>query len=501
MSEICVASHHHSVAELLEDREFRTLAGRDGFLVELRLDHYKDLSEASLAQALAVFAPNTVATYRHPAEGGRRPGVEDAERLRFLQLAADHGVKYVDIEARTPRGGFDKKNAKLILSHHDFASVPAFDVLVRQCKTMSAEPGVDIVKIACFPEKILESVPILKLLQIMHTKPLVALGMGEAGFWTRVAGPLFGSPLTYARGESAPGTAPGQPTWRELDEIYRYREIRPGWPVYGVIGNPIAHSLSPLLHNTALKTLRLNGVYLPFKVDGDPTAFIKAFVPLGLKALSVTLPHKEAVRASCSEVHGLAESIGAVNTLLLREDGWWGTNTDAFAAADALEAVTGSVYDKKVLILGAGGAAKAVAFGLKTRGAEIHIANRTIEHAVTLSSTVGGKVLHYSEITRDHDFLAIINTTSIGMHPDAHNTPLQKDQISPRAIVFDTVYNPLRTKFLDMASELGCRTLEGVTMFIRQGAAQFELYTGQKPPQDVVEAVVLKELRKRQAAH
>jgi 3-dehydroquinate dehydratase / shikimate dehydrogenase len=501
MSEICVASHHRSVHELLQDEEFRGLAGRDGFLVELRLDHYKDLSDESLAQALDRFAPQAVVTYRHPAEGGRRANVEDAERLRYLQIAADRGVKYIDIEERTPRGNFDKKSARLILSFHDFASVPAFDALVQHCKTMAADPLADVIKVACFPEFIMESVPLLKLLQIMHPKPLIVLGMGEAGFWTRIAGPLFGSPLTYARGEAAPGTAPGQPTWRELEEVYRFRDLQPKWPVFGVIGNPIAHSLSPLLHNTALKALNIDGVYLPFKVDGDPKTFVKAFMPMGLRALSVTIPHKEAVRALCNEVHALAESIGAVNTLLLREDGWWGTNTDAFAAADALESVSGSLYGKKVLILGAGGAAKAVAFGIKTRGADVYIANRTVEHAVTLAQTVGGKVVKYPDITAKSEYCAIINTTSVGMHPDVDNSPLQKDQISPLSIVFDTVYNPLRTRLLELAAEQGCRTVEGVTMFIRQGAAQFELYTDEKPPLKLIEDTVLAELTKRQAAH
>ena len=183
-------------------------------------------------------------------------------------------------------------------------------------------------------------------------------------------GPLFGAPFTFARGEHAPGTAPGQLSWQTLDTLYRYRQIRPGWPVYGVIGNPIAHSLSPLLHNTALGALNVDGVYLPFKVDGDPAEFVRAFAPLGICGLSVTLPHKEALGAVVSDIDPVAASVGAINTLSWKNGRWTAANTDAFAAAQALEDAMGPLKGKSVLILGAGGAARAVAFGVRERGSD-----------------------------------------------------------------------------------------------------------------------------------
>ena len=499
MADICVSSHHSSIEELLRDVEFRALAGREGFLIELRLDQYADLGSTTLDQALKVYGPRAVTTYRHPEEGGRNPGATDAERLGFLQRAAEQGSSYIDIEARTPREGFRKGAARLILSFHDFQGVPEAGRLEIRAQSMLNDPDADVVKIACAPETVHDSVPLLKLLAAGSNPPLVVIGMGQAGFWTRIAGPLFGAPFTYARGENAPGTAPGQPTWRELDELYRFRSIRPGWPVYGVMGNPIAHSLSPLMHNTGLRELGLDGVYIPFRVERDPIGFIKAFAPLNIRALSVTIPHKEAVRFHCDEIHGLAESIGAVNTLILRPDGtWWGTNTDAFAAANALEEITGSLYGKNVLVLGAGGAAKAVAFGLKVRGANVFVLNRTIEHAVTLATAVDGEVISQAELKGDARFAAVINTTPLGMHPDIQDSPLEKDQIPEGSIVFDTVYNPLRTKLLQFAAERGCRTLEGVSMFIRQGVQQFELYSSHKAPQEAMEKAVLSELRRRQ---
>jgi len=507
MADICVSSHHGSITELLNDAEFRALSGRSGFLVELRLDFYRDLNASSFSMALDKFAPNVIVTYRHPEEGGKRPGISDNDRLWFLQKAADRGVKYVDIEARTQRGYFKKGHSKLILSFHDFEKVPGYDELQSRVLAMAGNPDCDVVKIACMPETIMDTASILELLLpgatgsgLITTKPIVALAMGEIGFWTRPAAPVFGAPFTYARASSAPGTAPGQPTWLELEDTYRFRDIQPGWPVYGVIGNPIGHSLSPLLHNTALRHMRLPGVYLPFKVDGDVKRFVAAFERMDLRALSVTIPHKEEAIDVCDEVHELAKSVGAVNTLIRRPDGkWWGTNTDAFAAADALEAVIGSLYGKNVLVMGAGGAAKAVAFGVKTRGAMVFVVNRTIEHAVTLAATVSGNVIKYEELDGKPNFTAVVNTTPLGMYPDMHRTPLEKDQIPEGSIVFDTVYNPKRTRLLQLAEEKGCKTLEGVTMFLRQGARQFELYSGAKMPTEICEQVVLNELERREA--
>jgi 3-dehydroquinate dehydratase/shikimate dehydrogenase len=500
MADICVASHHNSIAELLADAEFTALANRDGFLIELRLDAYSDLTTDSLSVSLKRFGPRVVATFRHPAEGGKNPNVSDAERLRFLQQAADSGVAYVDIEARTPLNNFRKERSKLVLSYHDFNAVPEQRILRQQFETMAAKTAADVIKIACFPKSTLDGGPLLDVLSHSQkaARPAVILGMGEFGFWTRVVGPLFGSPFTFARGEGAPGTAPGQPTWRELGELYRFTQIQPGWPVYGVIGNPIGHSLSPLLHNTAFRELKLNGVYLPFKVDCAPAEFIKTFGALNIRGFSVTIPHKETVGAVCSEIDPLAKSVGAINTLALRSNGTWAaTNTDAPAAAGALERATGTLRGKKVLIIGAGGAARAVAFGVQALGAEVLIGNRTRSKAVSLAEAVGGKAIELggAKLT---GIDAIVNTTPLGMHPNIETTPLEKDQIPQGSIVFDTVYNPLRTKLLRLAAENGCRTVEGWIMFVDQGIRQFELWTGKAPPREILEKTVLNALMKRQ---
>jgi 3-dehydroquinate dehydratase/shikimate dehydrogenase len=500
MADICVSSHHSSIAALLADSEFSGLANRLGFLVELRLDAYSDLNAQLLQTALKKFAPNMVATFRHSAEGGKNASVADLERIRYLQQAVDAGAKYIDIEARTPLTGFKKDTSKLVLSYHDFERVPERDELRRQYDSMAGRADADVIKMACFPKSMLDGARLLEILETSRAdgRAAVILGMGEFGLWTRVAGPLFGSPFTFARGEGTNGTAPGQPTWRELDSLYRFTEIRPGWPVYGVIGNPIGHSLSPLLHNTAFRELKLDGLYLPFKVDCTPAEFLNAFRALQIKGLSVTIPHKETIGAACGQIDPLATSVGAINTLALRPQGkWFGTNTDAPAAAGALERAAGTLKGKTVLILGAGGAARAVAFGVKALGAEVLIGNRTYARAVSLAESAGGKPIEIGRASLS-GIDCVVNTTPLGMHPNIDTTPLEKEQIPQGSIVFDTVYNPLRTKLLKLAAERGCRTLEGWVMFVDQGIRQFELWTGKTPPREILEKTVLSELKKRQ---
>ncbi|HLX62801.1 MAG TPA: shikimate dehydrogenase [Planctomycetota bacterium] len=518
---ICVAAHHKSVRELMADNEFRALANQPGFLIELRLDFFNDLTDASLSRAMDQFAPNAVATFRHPAEGGMRKDVSDAERLHFLQLAVNRGASFVDIEARTPRDGFNKRAARLIVSHHEFSRPLSYDELRGIWLKQSSQGVADVIKVVSMPKSILDTVPVLRLLDELQNMPRASqverisgakvnlptplfLCMGEFGAWTRILAGRFGEPFTFARSENAPGTAPGQLTWREMDELYRFRAITETTPIYGVIGNPIAHSLSPLLHNTAFKEMQEDGVYVPFLVDCNPAEFVRAFGTI-LKGLSVTIPHKESALAACQHLDPSAKAIGAVNTLVRASESsaglhpeWLGLNTDAPAAADALESALGSLSGKQILILGAGGAARAIAFGVKERGATVMLLNRTRERAQNLARDVGATVIADSDLAKVK-IDAIVNATPVGMQPNVDASPLEESQIPPGVLVYDTVYNPQRTKLLELAEKRGCRTLEGVSMFIGQGVRQFERWTGKNAPREAMERAVLDELKKRRS--
>jgi shikimate dehydrogenase len=280
--------------------------------------------------------------------------------------------------------------------------------------------------------------------------------------------------------------------------VYRFHDIRPDWPIYGVIGNPIAHSLSPCMQNAALREAGVPGVYLPFKVECPPALFVRAFTALGLRGLSVTIPHKETVREACGALDLASQAIGAVNTLSWNGELWTGSNTDAPAAADSLQECLPDFVGKNVVVLGAGGAARAVVYGVKERGANTFVMNRNLERAQTLADELGARVLDLEAFAALH-VDAVVNTTPLGMLPDVDSSPLEESQIPQGGLVFDTVYNPLRTKLLESAARRGCRTIEGVTMFVAQGARQFELWTGEKAPRELMKRVVLEELLKRNA--
>ncbi|MCY3020017.1 MAG: NAD(P)-binding domain-containing protein, partial [Planctomycetota bacterium] len=222
--------------------------------------------------------------------------------------------------------------------------------------------------------------------------------------------------------------------------------------------------------------------------------------PLGLKGVSVTIPHKETINALCAEIEPLGKAVGAINTLVLRPDGsWYGVNTDVDAAMDSLESVAGPVAGKKVLVLGAGGAGKALAHGAKARGAQVFLLDQVRERAAALAGALGATEVTASDVaTLKADVVA--NTTPVGMHPNIENSPLKKEEIPADSVVFDAVYNPLRTRLLKLAEERGCKTVTGVSMFIRQGVRQFELWTGKKAPQAAVEQAVLAALQRQQAS-
>ena len=529
MADICVSSHHGSLDELLADDEFRELARRDGFLVELRLDQYAGLSLEAFRYAVQTLTPTRlVVTFRAPVEGGKNLHAEDAQRISYLSAAARLGVAYVDIELSTlyvnkllfnplvaARG---KQSApKFIFSYHDFVGMPTHEAL-SDLRSMAEKLGADVVKLAVYANGIEHSRPLLLLLceETGWTKPLIGIAMGEAGFWSRVLGPTFpcAAPFGFARSPRSNGTAPGQPTWSELDDLYRFRKLKPGAPVYGVMGNPIAHSRSPAMHNAALQALDLPGVYLPFKVEGAAVPFVREMAPrLGVRGLSVTIPHKEAVLETCAESTPLVKQIGAANTMVvsatrLTEDeglgtqslhtDWFAANTDAQAAAWSLEAAlggSGCLNGKSVLIVGAGGAARAVAFGVKALGAEVLLYNRTVERAEKLAYAVGGRCVSRAELRASHFRpVAVVNTTPVGMAPKIEDSPLEKEELPEGSLIFDTVYNPLRTKLLRLAEERGLKTLNGLAMFVGQGAAQFELFTGKPAPRQVMEEAAQKAL-------
>ena len=264
-----------------------------------------------------------------------------------------------------------------------------------------------------------------------------------------------------------------------------------GAPVYAVVGNPIDHSLSPVMHNSALAHTGLDGSYLAFRVE-DIAAAVDGIRGLGIRGVSITSPHKISVMQYLDEIDPMAAEIGAVNTVLNRGGILYGYNSDCAGAVTAISAKT-VIKGKKVAVIGAGGGARAIGFGLKQEGGIVTVINRTRSRGEKLARDLGCHFMPLGEI-KELPFQIIVNATPAGMTPDVNSMPLPPGLLEPEIVVMDMVYNPLKTRFLQQAESIGCTTVDGVSMFVHQGAVQFELWTNKKAPVNVMRKVVLESL-------
>jgi 3-dehydroquinate dehydratase/shikimate dehydrogenase len=317
--------------------------------------------------------------------------------------------------------------------------------------------------------------------------------MGDIGTPSRILAGKFGAPFTFATFHHERTLAPGQLSFQQMTEIYHYDHINADTIVFGVIGDPIAHSLSPIVHNAAFRRLEINAVYVPFRVPREQLAQFLVDAPaLGIKGLSVTIPHKESVLKHLGSVDDSMTGIAAANTLLFENGKIKGCNTDYEAGLDSLEQALVEHHGQKVsldnqtaLVLGAGGAAKAIAYGLKRMGAQVVIAGRTPQRAQQLADALDCKTVDWNN---RYAFMpdVIVNCTPVGMHPNVDATPYDKHHLRPSMIVFDTVYNPENTLFVKDARSQSCTVVTGVEMFVRQACLQFQQFTGREAPADVM---------------
>lgn len=456
--------------------EHAALAQRGAELVELRLDWIARAPD--LSRLLKVRPTPTVVTCRRPEDGGRFSGRED-QRQQLLRQAIVDGVEYVDLEedtaAKIPRYGKTKR----IVSYHNFNETPE-DLHAIYERLAKLDP--DIVKIVTMANSPLDNVRMLDLVQHAPS-PMVGFCMGEYGVVSRVLCGKFGAPFTYATFSKDRVMAPGQLAFEEMKKLYRFDEIKQDTAVFGVVGDPIGHSWSPLLHNAAFKRLGLNAVYLPMRVPADEfVETLKAYETLGVRGYSVTIPHKQAALAFAEMADEASREIGAANTLFKDAKGrWCAANTDYQAALEAmligLEAKgESSLSGQRVLILGAGGAARAVGLGASRAGAVVMLSNRSKDRGSRLADELRCQYLTWANrgsVTAD----VIVNCTPIGMSPNMNETPYEQYWFRDGIVVFDTVYNPENTLFLKEAREHGCITVSGIEMFVRQAAAQFKYFT------------------------
>jgi 3-dehydroquinate dehydratase/shikimate dehydrogenase len=467
-------------------------------VLELRLDLLAGAAEVRrllLWIAHRPKLPTIIATCRRRPAGGQFKGSIDAE-LSVLKQAVQAGCQWCDVEIETagqlPSEAAEKElaPARILVSAHDFQRLPRdLPALLARLDSCQA----DAIKIAATCHSLAD---VRRLLELPCTrKDVVAIPMGEEMLSARILALRAGSALTYA--PIAQSTAPGQISLAGLQRVYRLQRrfgkftgVNARTSVYGVIADPVAHSLSPLMHNAGFAARQKNAIYLPFRVR-DISDFVQAIEPLGIAGFSVTIPHKERILSYLDECDLLAAEIGAVNTVVVRSGKLYGYNTDFVGVLRAMEKRL-PLAASRVLLLGAGGSARAAAFALAHAGADLTIWARRRQRAQALARVVGGEPISRRDIQK-RSFDAIVNCTPVGMHPN-RGSPLEGRELNCR-VVMDLIYRPLKTELLRFAERRGIETISGADMFLAQGAAQWELWMREPAPKVAMRRAVLSALK------
>ncbi|MGB7600803.1 MAG: shikimate dehydrogenase [Candidatus Sulfotelmatobacter sp.] len=495
---VCVAVAASDPSELIEKAEGLI---RDNSFLEFRLDYISKpgLALPKVKHFLETHSGITViATCRRTASGGKFRG-SIVSQLDILAKAAAAGCQLVDVELQTALKCKPEQlqklraRAALILSFHDFRGTKKLDDTLEK---MRAYPA-DFYKIVGTATTLADNVSMIQFLgRESDNHSIVGVCMGEQGIISRVLGVRAGSVFTFAAVSPGEETAPGQVTAQELRSVYRIEQVDAATRVYGVAGDPVAHSLSPAIMNAAFRRENVNAVYLALhaKTLKDLLTCVRE---IPIHGLSITMPYKEAILPYLDNTDSHTTKIGACNTVVRAQDGkFYGFNTDTSGVVRPLERRLSTLQDAKILVLGAGGAARAAVFGLKERGAEVFILNRSTAAAQKLARRAHARSVKRGDLKK-YSFDVIINATPVGMG-NSRETPLQEKEINAR-YVFDMIYDPPETRLLQLAKERGAQIIPGIEMFVHQAARQFEIWTGKPAPQDDMLQVVMLSLQERTA--
>ena len=501
ISKVCVAITGGNAAEVIEKA---TSALRDTRFVEFRLD-YLDQPLLALPQLKSFLADNptvtAIATCRRSPEGGRFAG-KLADELDILVKAAQAGFQLVDLSLESAEAlrkpdlqKLREAGAAIVLSHHDFNVTKDLDGVLE--RALPFEP--DFIKIVPTAKCLADNITLIRFLERnADIVNLIGICMGDAGIISRVLGVRAGSAFTFAAASEGDETAPGQIAARTLLETYRIDQVDAATKIYGVAGNPVSHSLSPVMLNAAFRRETLNAVYLALQT-AKIQDLLKLVQEIPLQGLSVTMPLKQEILPHLERTDPLTTKIGACNTVLRAPDGkLYGFNTDVAGIVTPLEKRLTSLRGVKALVLGAGGAARAAVFGMREKGADVFILNRTVETAQKLARQSGSKVIKREALPKT-EFDVVVNATSVGMAGHKAVSPLTADELKAR-LVFDLVYNPLETPLLRLARQKSIPIITGLEMFVQQGARQFEIWTGRPAPEEEMLRVVLHALRQQAEA-
>jgi 3-dehydroquinate dehydratase/shikimate dehydrogenase len=501
LGKLCVAIQAATPSELWQRA---ASAAEETKFLEFRLDALAKPAAAfpGLQEFLAAHRDvSSIATCRRKQFGGNFAGTLAAE-LEILLKAAESGCSIVDLEVESAeeakssqlakfRAALQAAGAALLISFHDFTRTKGLEQAAARIEVFAP----DYVKVVSTARTLSDNLAVLKLIEDHSlASHVVGIAMGEEGLLSRVLGPRAGAAFTFAALEDGAETAPGQVSARTLLDLYRLDQLDQATRIFGVAGNPIAHSLSPLMHNTAFRRESVNAVMLPLKVK-TLSDLLTVIGDLPLSGIAVTMPLKEEVLPHLANMDPLTARIGACNTLRTGADGKiYGFNTDVAGVIRPLEKRM-KLKGARIVVLGAGGAARAAVFGLVEQGAEVFVVNRTHEKAVALARKAHAKSLK-QDLLAKNKFDALINTTPCGMAGIKQAMPIKESELNA-SLVFDMVYNPLTTPLLKLAHSRGIAIISGLEMFVQQGARQFEIWTGKPAPEAEMQRVVELALRRR----
>jgi 3-dehydroquinate dehydratase/shikimate dehydrogenase len=478
--------------------EQQKLASESIQLVELRLDFLR--REPDLRRLLSARPGAVIVTARRKQDGGMW-NESEPKRLALLRSAIVSEPEFVDLELDVAGEIERYGKTRRIISYHDFAQTPNdLDKLFSDMESKDA----DIIKIAVTPKSVDD---MFRLMQFVTEKNRIAkevgdklsgngngvrvigICMGELGKATRILAKRFGMPFTYATFSRERIIAPGILVYDELLDLYHYEATDNESAVYGIIANPVGHSLSPLIHNRSYVEQKINAVYVPFQLESsDVHRFLERATEIGVRGLSVTIPHKVAAVDRLTKMDAAVDKIGACNTIVFKDGERVGYNTDYMSAVSSIEAAMGGeiknesigiLQGKSALVLGAGGAGMALVYGLKRRGANVTVTDANNDKANELSVQFGCEAVRWEDRYNVNPEI-IANCTPVGMHPNIEATPFDREKLFAGMLVFDAVYNPETTLLIKSARERGCKVVSGTEMFVGQACLQFKLFTNQK---------------------
>ena len=483
MTQICVPLIEEQTGGII-DRMIDLADQAD--LFEVRGDYVRDLDLLTILRART---KPLIFTCRCRSEGGRFPD-DDARRKMILLEAVKRGYDYVDVEYRSQYHDVmvEKAGRGLIVSYHDLEGTP--EDLAALYDRMAAA-GADVVKIVTTPRSITDVARLMAFAERTSRAggpPLLTLAMGPLGTLTRILAGRYQAPFTFASVAAGAESAPGQIPLKAMADLYRVREVGPETRVYGILGRNISHSLSPLIHNTAFKALGIDARYVLLEAE-DLDAFIQALPALRLSGFSVTAPYKVDILPYLDQVEEAAALGRSVNTVVVRDSGLSGSSTDGVGVVVPIKRRV-DPKGKNVVVVGAGGAARAAAFALHREGAFVTLVARDPEKAAGVAGDVGCGFGALASLG-DYAWDVIINATPVGSLSSVHDTPVPPQLHRRGSVVFDMIYVPQETRLLREARAAGCRPIGGLEMLLAQAEGQFEAWTGHAAPGDVMRQAVL----------